>query len=45
MVLCAAETKEDGSEKAEFVEPPEGGKEKIELLIMFVLHAQLNNNY
>lgn len=24
MVLCAAETKEDGSEKVEFVEPPEG---------------------
>ncbi|KAL7481104.1 hypothetical protein ACHAW6_006782 [Cyclotella cf. meneghiniana] len=24
MVLCAAETKEDGSEKVEFIEPPEG---------------------
>jgi aminoacyl tRNA synthase complex-interacting multifunctional protein 1 len=26
MVLCAAETREDGTEKVEFVEPPEGGK-------------------
>eukprot|EP00558_Chaetoceros_sp_UNC1202_P009993 CAMPEP_0197237286 /NCGR_PEP_ID=MMETSP1429-20130617/4159_1 /TAXON_ID=49237 /ORGANISM="Chaetoceros sp., Strain UNC1202" /LENGTH=246 /DNA_ID=CAMNT_0042696255 /DNA_START=47 /DNA_END=790 /DNA_ORIENTATION=+ len=26
MVLCAAETKEDGTEKVEFVEPPEGAK-------------------
>ena len=24
MVLCAAETKEDGTEKVEFIEPPEG---------------------
>ena len=26
MVLCAAETKDDGSEKVEFIEPPEGAK-------------------
>lgn len=26
MVLCAAETKEDGTEKVEFVEPPEDAK-------------------
>ena len=26
MVLCAAEKKEDGSEKVEFVEPPEAAK-------------------
>ncbi len=26
MVLCAAETKADGSEKVEFVEPPEGAE-------------------
>ena len=26
MVLCAAEKKDDGSEKVEFVEPPEGAK-------------------
>lgn len=28
MVLCAAEMQDDGSEKVEFVEPPEGGKQR-----------------
>lgn len=29
MVLCAAETLDDGSEKVEFVEPPEGGEKYL----------------
>lgn len=31
MVLCAAEIQDDGTEKVEFVEPPEGSKQKVYL--------------
>lgn len=40
MVLCAAETKEDGTEKVEFVEPPEGGKYQTNIFSRYDLSIE-----